>query len=125
MMSNAVSFLRVYGLALWPRKVCFSADEAIEMASQWGYPVVLKTVDAHLRFRSDLGGISFDIDGEAELRRRFSLNLQELGGLGYDRFVVQKQADPGVAVVIETCEDPLFGPALSVRSRRGCLRPFG
>ena len=105
--------LACYGLVVWPRKTCYTADQAVHAAEQWGYPVVLKTVDAHLRLRSDLGGIYFDIATEAELRRQFAQNLKELKELGYDRLVVQKQADPGVAVVVETCEDPLFGPALS------------
>ncbi|HUW15733.1 MAG TPA: acetate--CoA ligase family protein, partial [Actinomycetes bacterium] len=37
----------------------------------------------------------------------------ELSRLGIDRYVVQRQAPAGVAVVLTTQEDPLYGPVVS------------
>ena len=87
--------------------------EACTAAAELGYPVVLKTVDDHLRLRSDLGGVYFDIVDEAELRYQFHARLADLGHHDYDRLVVQRQAEAGVSTVVETVEDPLFGPVVT------------
>lgn len=111
--AEAASLLVHYGIRLWPRRTARTADEAVLAASELGYPVVLKTVDSYLRLRSDLGGVYFDISDEADLRRQFDARLADLGRLEYDRLVVQHQAEPGASVVIETAEDPLFGPVVT------------
>jgi acyl-CoA synthetase (NDP forming)/RimJ/RimL family protein N-acetyltransferase len=110
---EAASLLTHYGIRLWPRRTARTADEAALAAFELGYPVVLKTVDSYLRLRSDLGGVYFDITDEAELRYQFDARLTDLGRLEYDRLVVQHQAEPGASVVIETMEDPLFGPVVT------------
>jgi acyl-CoA synthetase (NDP forming)/RimJ/RimL family protein N-acetyltransferase len=107
------TLLAHYGIHVWPRRTARTADEAALAASELGYPVVLKTVDDHLRLRSDLGGVYFDIVDESELRYQFHARLADLGQHDYDRLVVQRQADAGVSTVIETVEDVLFGPVVT------------
>jgi len=111
--AEATTLLAHYGVTLWPHRTARNADEAAQAACELGYPVVLKTVDTYLRLRSDLGGVFFDIADEGELRHQFAARLADLERLDYDRLVVQRQADPGVSVVIETTEDPLFGPVVT------------
>jgi hypothetical protein len=111
--AESTTLLAHYGVTLWPHRTARSVDEAVEAASELGYPVVLKTVDTYLRLRSDLGGVFFDIADAGELRHQFAARLSDLERLDYDRLVVQRQADPGVSVVIETTEDPLFGPVVT------------
>lgn len=110
---NVSYLLSCYGIAVWQRRVVRSTDEAVAAAQDLGYPVVLKTADSHLRLRSDLGGIYFDVDDDEELRRQFDARLDDLKALDYDRLVVQRQAEPGASVVLEAMEDPLFGPVIS------------
>jgi acyl-CoA synthetase (NDP forming)/RimJ/RimL family protein N-acetyltransferase len=105
--------LSCYGVRLWPYRITTTADDAAKAAAELGYPVVLKTADSHLRLRSDLGGVYFDITDEQELRHQFGARLADLRRMDYDRLVVQRQAEPGAAVVLESVEDPLFGPVLS------------
>ena len=105
--------LSCYGVDLWPRRIARSPDEAVAAADELGYPVVLKTADAHLRLRSDLGGIFFDLQTESDVRHQFASRMADLQTLDYDQLVVQGQAPPGAAVVIETVEDQLFGPVVS------------
>jgi acyl-CoA synthetase (NDP forming)/RimJ/RimL family protein N-acetyltransferase len=110
---ESTELLSCYGIKLWPRQTTRTADEAVAAAHDFGYPVVLKTVDSYLRLRSDLGGVFFDITDDADLRHQFAARLADLGPLEYDRLVVQHQARPGTSVVLETTEDPLFGPVVS------------
>ncbi len=111
--SETASLLAHYGIHVWPRRTARTPDQAAVAAAELGYPVVLKTVDDYLRLRSDLGGVYFDIVDEAELRYQFNARLADLGRLDYDRLVVQRQADAGVSTVLETIEDPLFGPVVA------------
>lgn len=111
--SEAAALLEHYGVRLWPHRTARTADEAASAAAELGYPVVLKTVDAYLRLRSDLGGVYFDIVDEGDLRHQFAARLADLEPLEYDRLVVQQQANPGVSLVVETAEDPLFGPVVT------------
>ena len=111
--AQATALLACYGVEVWPRVTADTVDDAVRVASELGYPVVLKTADPYLRLRSDLGGVFFDITDEDELRRQYVARLAELEPLDYDRLVVQRQAEPGVSVVVESTEDELFGPVLS------------
>jgi acyl-CoA synthetase (NDP forming) len=111
--SQVSDLLAHYGIQVWPRRTARTADEAALAAAELGYPVVLKTVDDHLRLRSDLGGVYFDIVDETELRYQFHARLADLREHDYDRLVVQRQAEAGVSTVVETVEDALFGPVVT------------
>ena len=102
-----------YGVRLWPQLPVPDPDAAAEAARQLGYPVVLKTTAPHLRHRVDLGGVRLDIDGETTLREDFVRMREQLTPLGGGDLVVQRMAGGGVACVLSTVEDPLFGPVVS------------
>ena len=54
-----------------------------------------------------------DIDGETTLREDFVRMREQLTPLGGGDLVVQRMAGGGVACVLSTVEDPLFGPVVS------------
>nr|WP_269810382.1 GNAT family N-acetyltransferase [Kineosporia rhizophila] len=105
--------LAAFGIELWPRTPVGTASEAAEAAAAMGYPVVLKTTAPHLRHRVDLGGVRLNIEDENELRADYAQMRATLGPLEADQLVVQRMAEPGVACVLRTVEDPLFGPVVS------------
>lgn len=110
---EAGRLLSAFGITLWPRTQVTSAQEAADAAARIGYPVVLKTTAAHLRHRVDLGGVRLNIEDESELRADFAQMRARLGPSEADQLVVQRMAEPGVACVLRTAEDPLFGPVVS------------
>ncbi|MBT0769212.1 GNAT family N-acetyltransferase [Kineosporia sp. J2-2] len=105
--------LAAFGITLWPRTPVATPQEATAAAGRIGYPVVLKTTAPHLRHRVDLGGVRLNIDDDEELLADFAQMRQTLGPLEADQLVVQRMAEPGVACVLRTAEDPLFGPVVS------------
>jgi acyl-CoA synthetase (NDP forming) len=105
--------LAAAGITLWPQTPVTDAAEAVAAAGRIGYPVALKTTAAHLRHRVDLGGVRLNIDDDEELRADLAQMRALFGPSAADRFVVQRMAPPGVACVIRTVEDPLFGPVVS------------
>jgi acyl-CoA synthetase (NDP forming)/RimJ/RimL family protein N-acetyltransferase len=105
--------LELYGIRLWPALPVTDRHDAVEAANRVGWPVALKTTAPHLRHRVDLGGVRLGISGPAELSDHLTAMRRTLRPLGGDDFVVQRMAPAGVACVVRTVEDPLFGPVVS------------
>ncbi len=111
--TEAQTLLAAYGVELWPTVPVETADDAVAAAQQLGYPVVLKSVSPTVRHQPGLAGIRVDLGTEASVRESFESLSLRLAPLGADTFVVQRMATPGVACVVRTAEDPLFGPLVS------------
>ncbi|RXR23171.1 GNAT family N-acetyltransferase [Oerskovia turbata] len=137
---TTAGLLAAYGIELWPSRRVRTADEAVAAAHQIGWPVALKSTAESLRHRADLGGVRLDIGDEDELRadvaqmraslaavlpaespRRATPGAPDTAGpdpaddrpSGPAPFEVQRMADAGVACVVRSTEDQLFGPVVS------------
>ncbi|GAB3157809.1 hypothetical protein GCM10027059_01480 [Myceligenerans halotolerans] len=113
---RAAELLACYGIRLWTSRTVTSPDEAVAAAREVGWPVALKIATPALRHRADLGGVKLDIAEEAELRADAARMQAAAGSLvpAVDPVLeVQAMAPPGVACVIRSREDDLFGPVVS------------
>ena len=116
----ARDLLRCYGIETWPSVPVGDADAAVAAAHELGWPVALKSTAESLRHRADLGGVRLDLGDEAELRTAFDqmrLTLAEhlpaaLRGSATP-LEVQRMAPAGVACVVRSTEDVLYGPVVS------------
>jgi acyl-CoA synthetase (NDP forming)/RimJ/RimL family protein N-acetyltransferase len=111
--STTARLLATFGITLWPQTQVHDPRTAVAAATALGYPVALKTTAPHLRHRTDLGGIRLNIKDAEELEADLAQMREMLGPQDADRLVVQRMAPPGVACMIRTVEDPLFGPVVS------------
>ncbi len=111
--AETVTLLAAYGVKLWPAIPVTTADEAIAAAEQLGYPVVVKSVSPAVRHQPGQAAMHVDLRSEASVRDSFEALSARLTPLNADEFVVQRMATPGVACVVHTSEDPVFGPAVS------------
>jgi acyl-CoA synthetase (NDP forming) len=111
--ATCARLLAAFGISLWPRTSITDAASAAAAASAIGYPVVLKTTAPNLRHRVDLGGVRLNIDDTEELLSDLAQMQETLSPGEAAQLVVQRMAPPGVACVIRTVEDPLFGPVVS------------
>ncbi|KZM78036.1 GNAT family N-acetyltransferase [Cellulosimicrobium sp. I38E] len=115
--ATTADLLACYGVRLWPARRVRTADEAVEAARDVGWPVALKSTAAGLRHRADLGGVRLDIADETELRSDVAQMREALAavlpGAADQPFEVQAMADAGVACVVRSTEDQLFGPVVS------------
>lgn len=109
--------LDCYGIHLWPSMVATTAEEAVAAADAMGWPVALKSTAPALRHRADLGAVRLDIADAHELRADVDGMRAALAdlvpGSADAPMEVQPMAPPGVACVIRTAEDPLFGPIVT------------
>lgn len=92
-------------------------DEAVAAARRLGYPVALKTTAPALRHRSELGGVRLDVADEDELRAAVAQVVAVAAGHapepGRAPLEVQPMVARGVACVVRSVEDPLFGPVIA------------
>jgi acyl-CoA synthetase (NDP forming)/RimJ/RimL family protein N-acetyltransferase len=105
--------LALAGIELWPQVPVADAETAVAAARELGFPVALKTSAPHLRHRVDLGGVRLDIADEPELVADVAEMHDLLTPRGGGDLVVQRMAPRGVACVVRSVEDPLFGPVVS------------
>jgi len=111
--AEAQTLLAAYGVELWPTFPAEPADDAVAAAEHLGYPVVVKSISPTVRHQPGLGAIRVDLRTEASVRDSFEALSARLSPLDADTFVVQRMATPGVACVVRTTEDPVFGPVVS------------
>lgn len=93
-----------------------SADEAVRIADQVGYPVVLKVLSAQVAHKSDAGGVLLGLADADAVRAGFSQILERVGhaapGAVIDGVSVQRQAPAGIEVIVGVSNDPAFGPVV-------------
>ncbi|WP_369375611.1 GNAT family N-acetyltransferase [Promicromonospora sp. Populi] len=112
----ATELLACYGLTLWGSRSVRTVDEAVAAAEELGWPVALKIAAPALRHRADLGGVRLDIADAEDLREDAERMLAAASTLlpAPDPVLeVQAMAPTGVACVVRSVEDELFGPVVS------------
>jgi acetyltransferase len=115
--SEARSILTAYGLDIPASKLAETADEAVEFASEMGYPVVLKIASPDILHKTDVGGVKVDLENTTDVRDAFDLityraqrYLPEARIWGC---LVQKMVPEGLEVLIGMNRDPQFGPLVT------------
>ena len=104
--------LAAAGIALLPRAEVTDVEEAVAAAERLGWPVALKTVGEELAGRQDLRGVRLGLATPDALRSAMREMRQALGE-NAGTLAVQTMAGVGVACLVRSTEDPLFGPVVS------------
>jgi acyl-CoA synthetase (NDP forming) len=96
--------LLAYGLPLVPERVAATVEEAVERASELGFPAVVKTAEpgAH---KTETGGIALDL-ADADAVRGAA------GRIG-PPVVVQPMVPGGAELLAGVVQDPVFGPLVA------------
>ena len=107
---QAATLLDAIGVRLWSGVRATSQRAALLAARRIGWPVAVKAAEDGLRRRVDLGAVRLDVGGERDLRAAYDAIAQLASG----EVIVQRMAPPGVAVSVESVDDPSFGTLVSV-----------
>nr|WP_328742660.1 GNAT family N-acetyltransferase [Flavimobilis rhizosphaerae] len=112
---QVAELLACYGIDVEPSIEVHDAESAVAAAERLGWPVALNNMDAALRHRQDLGGVRLGLQDVDDLREAFAaMRAEGRERLGTDvRLEVQAMVPAGVACVVRTVEDPLFGPVVA------------
>ncbi|MBB4904889.1 bifunctional acetate--CoA ligase family protein/GNAT family N-acetyltransferase [Actinophytocola algeriensis] len=108
--AEAVRLLSCYGIEIAPHRAVASADEAVAVAEELGYPVAVKATGERWWRRSDLEGVRLDLATAEAVRAAFA-DLTELTEVA--DIYVQRMARKGIGCSIGLRDDPSFGTLVS------------
>lgn len=113
---TAFKVLEGYGLPTVPWGLAHSANEAVQVASSMGYPVVLKIMSPDIIHKFDVGGIQLNLASADEVRQGYETMMQSIAVKQPDARLegvfVQKMVSGGREVLLGMKQDPQFGPVL-------------
>ena len=106
------------GIVFAPEARVRDADEAVAAATTIGFPVVLKIVSADIAHKTEVGGVALDLVDEAALRAALAAMHAAVRAARpdarLDGFLVARQLDGGVEVLVGAQVDASFGPVITV-----------
>ena len=106
---EAKDVLRAAGLPVIETTLAVSAEDAVQQARHFGYPVALKVVSPEIVHKSDAGGVRLALTDDEAVRDAFA-GLEALSG--FEGVAVQPMAQPGLELVLGAHRDAQFGPVV-------------
>ncbi len=104
------------GIPCGPAQLATTPEEAIAAAQELGFPVVVKIVSPDIVHKSDVGGVRLNLETPDQVARAFHEVVQSAHQHMPDARIwgvsVQRQAQPGVEVIVGVSKDPQFGPVV-------------
>jgi len=110
---DARAICEAYGVPLPKDGLATSADEAAQLAGEFGYPVVLKIVSPDIVHKTEAGGVIAGIGSEGELRSAYETiianALRYEVGVSITGVQVQQMVRGGQEVIVGAVTDGAFG----------------
>ncbi|MGE5425315.1 MAG: GNAT family N-acetyltransferase [Syntrophothermus sp.] len=110
--------IHAYGISTTLPELAHTAGEAAEIARKTGFPVVLKIQSPQISHKSDIGGVSLNLQNEVQVREAFdriSENaVKAFPNAVIDGITVQKMvsARDAVELILGIKKDPVFGTVI-------------
>ncbi|MCD4672228.1 MAG: acetate--CoA ligase family protein [Anaerolineaceae bacterium] len=105
-----------YGMSVTKNILSTSEDDAVRLANEIGYPVVMKIVSPDILHKSDAGGVKVNVKDDAGVREAYQTILKNAKAYKADAdvhgVVVQEMAPWGTEVILGSVNDPTFGPTM-------------
>nr|WP_319999911.1 GNAT family N-acetyltransferase [uncultured Draconibacterium sp.] len=109
-----------YGIDTTHPTPAANEDEAVKIAEEKGYPVVLKIYSPDIIHKSDVGGVALNIENEEMVRATFrnmvKTAAEKRPEAKIEGVTVQKMVDTrdGIELIVGTKKDPVFGTVMLV-----------
>jgi acyl-CoA synthetase (NDP forming) len=107
-------FLRDLGVRVPNGRLALTADDAVAIANEIGFPVVLKVQAEQLSHKSDIGGVVLNLRDEAAVQAGWSQLMQNVGGQQIDGVLVEQMSAPGLEMVVGARHHPEWGASVMV-----------
>jgi len=110
--------LKGFGLPVIEGKLATSKDEAVSIAREIGFPVVLKGMSRQITHKTDAGIVKLNIENETQLFSAYDEILSNAhrydSSAHMDGVLVQKMAPKGIEMIVGIKRDPVFGHLLVI-----------
>jgi len=112
---SAKEIFSAYGIKTPKEEVAKSADEAEKIASEVGYPVVMKIVSKDILHKSDAKAVKVNVK-KGEVKKTFDEIMANAKAYKSDAqiegILVQEMAPQGRETIVGSLSDPQFGPCI-------------
>ncbi len=78
--AESKELLAAYGIPTVPTHIALNADQAVALAENIGYPVVLKLHSKTVTHKTDVGGVKLNLNGEQAVRSAFEAIQKSVSG---------------------------------------------
>jgi len=111
------NLLSSYGIPVNRTEPACSPDEAVRLALEIGYPLVMKVLSSDILHKTEAGGVIADLRSEQEVREAYKKIMK---GAQHDQpeaeiFGVTVQSmvqNPDIELLVGAIKDPSFGPVI-------------
>lgn len=111
---EAKALLSASGVAVAEARLARTREEAVALARDIGFPVVLKVCSPDVIHKSDVGGVKLNLASVEDVSKAFDdimrATTQGQPTATVDGVSVQAMAKPGIEVIVGLTSDPQFGP---------------
>jgi acetyltransferase len=117
---DSKQLLATYGIEVALPRPASTVDEAAAIASELGYPVVLKIRSPQITHKTDVGGVALNLTDEQAVRSAYQQIVGSARRMRPDATIdgvtVQRMitAVHGVELIVGVKRDPVFGPVMMV-----------
>lgn len=109
MLSNA-------GIPVPKEKIAKNEEEALRIADEFGFPLVMKIESADIPHKSDAGGVKLNIRSKEDVLKSFEEIMTNVRNYNSDACIngilMQEMLPKGLELILGVKNDPLFGPMI-------------
>ncbi|MEF8983953.1 MAG: acetate--CoA ligase family protein, partial [Bacteroidales bacterium] len=113
---DAVKVLETYKLPFLSNGLATSKEEAVQIAEDIGYPVVMKVMSEDIVHKFDVKGVVLNISSKNEAEEAYVSITDNAAKYAPEAHVegvfVTRQLPKGEEVILGTKQDPVFGPVI-------------
>lgn len=113
---ESLQVLSAYGIRVCKDGEAKNVDEAVALAEEIGYPVVMKLNSKKISHKTDVGGVRVGIKDAEQLRAEYAdlvVKLEAKGLMdGFEGVIVQEMVKSDREMVCGCAKDPQYGPMM-------------
>ncbi|MCW3984178.1 MAG: GNAT family N-acetyltransferase [Candidatus Bathyarchaeota archaeon] len=114
---EAKKILKYYNFPVVRTAAANTVDEAVALATEMGFPVVLKILSPQIIHKSDAGGVILNVNSAREVREAFELLIQRATAYNPHAQIIGVTVQPmiekkGHEIILGGKTDPVFGPVI-------------
>ena len=113
---EAKQVLAQYGIPVTREALAGTREEALKLADEIGYPLVMKVQSTDIPHKTEAGGVKLGLAGREAVGPAWDEIMGNAGAYApqakIDGILLQEQVMGGIEVILGVNNDPLFGPAV-------------
>ncbi len=113
---EAKQLLEFYDMPVTPSRLAETAAEAVQLATQAGFPVVMKVVSPDVGLKTDIGGVEVGLKSPAEVEAAFGRIMANVKKACPEAALfgisVEEMINKRYELLIGANKDPIFGPVI-------------